>query len=128
MLNTSSDGQLGEGFGTCIFCLWAHRLTSSKSRGDRTAFACRDDDDFGAFLVEHGTEQAESNEPGEEAQAEEAQSEGGEEDEVHDDEALARRLFIDEQLAHQQRLLALAGKQKAWQGSENLDLSAHLIV
>lgn len=101
---------------------------SSKSRGDRTAFVCRDDDNFGAFLFEHGTEQAESDEPDEEAQADEAQSEGGEEDEVHDDEALARRLFIDEQLAHQQRLLALAGKQKDWQGSDNLDLSDYLNV
>lgn len=35
--------------------------------------------------------------------------ESGEEEEV-DDETLARRLFLDEQLAHQQRLLALAGK------------------
>lgn len=45
-------------------------------------------------------------------------SEGQDEDEEGseeiDDETLARRLFLSEQLAHQRRLMAIAGKCGIW--------------
>ena len=78
--------------------------------------ACRDIDDVDAFLAKRiGAERPESDNLGEDPPGTEPQYESGEEEEVDDDEALARRLFVDEQLAHQQRLLALAGKPQAAQ-------------
>lgn len=54
-----------------------------------------------------GRDDAEDEEQADEPRGSEGQSEGdfGE----LDDEALARRIFLDEQLAHQRRLMAIAG-------------------
>lgn len=81
------------------------RLMQEQERALYRLAGDRDSDDVEAFLAKERPN-AERSEEGTEGQ--EVEFESGEEEEV-DDETLARRLFLDEQLAHQQRLLALAG-------------------
>ena len=75
-----------------------------------TTCECRDEDQLEAFMAEHGIEDEGSDASGKEPQTGELESEPEEEGDLEGDEALARRLFIDEQLRHQRRLLAIAGK------------------
>ena len=95
--------------------MYIHEIQSAKERGNYdNSLLCREIDDVDAFLAKRlSLERPESDREGEDPPATEVQCESGEDEDVDDDEALARRLFVDEQLAHQQRLLALAGEPPA---------------
>lgn len=76
----------------------------------------RDHDSTDAPSPRGRVEGEDDDEEGYEARGSEGQSEAelgdGELGEL-DDEALARRIFLDEQLAHQRRLMAIAGNMQA---------------